>query len=74
VPDRHSTFPETRSPEDIVNDYQCGLAVIASDVDAIECAVGCVGALGGVVQLDRWDRTAGLVGVVHGRHGSDKWV
>ena len=61
-------------PEDIVNDDQRSLALIACDVDAIESAVGLVGALGGVVHLNRRDRAASLVGVMHSRHRSGERV
>lgn len=67
--------PQSRNiPEDIVNYNQRSLALIACDVDAIECAIGFVGALGSVVYLDGRDRAAGLVGVMHSGHGSGKGV
>lgn len=49
------------------------LALIASDVDAIEGTVGLVCALSGIVRLDRWDRAAGIASV-SSRHVSGKRV
>ena len=68
-------IPQTEDlPENIVNDDQGNLALIACDVDTIESAVGRVGALGGVVRLDCRNRAAGLVGVMHSRHGFGKRI
>ena len=74
VPGRRFTGIETRLPEDVINNDQCSVALIASDVNAVESTVGLVGTLGSVVYLDRRDRAAGLIGVMHGRHGCGKRV
>jgi len=74
MPNKRFADLEVLSPKDIVYDDQSNLALIASDVDAIEGPVRLVRALGSVFHLNRWDRAAGLTGVVSGSHGSGQRV
>lgn len=56
------------SPENIVNNDQCGLGALTSNVDAVERTVGSVCSPCGVIHLNRWDGAAGITIGVWGRH------
>ena len=67
---KHLYSLEIHPPEDIIDNNQGDLALVAGNVDGVKGTMGSVSPLGGVVYLDDWDCTAGVVGGLRGRHSS----
>ena len=68
VHNRYLYSLETYPPEDIINDDQGNLAVIASNIGTVKSATGLIGSFGSVVYLDDWNCTAGIIGEMRSRH------